>query len=200
MHITLNQLDALQELVNVGVEQSVVVLNEILKSQTRLQVSQVEILSLRQANQTLQRRIGLVHVSVLRLPFTGIVGGDALLVFPTDSAAKLITVLMQEETDLPDLNPVKRGMFSEVSNIILNSVMAEVSKTLKQSLRYTIPFYVEDNINDLLPSLNPEAGTTILLAQARLTCNLLQFTGNIVLAFTVRSFNTLLLKLDIVQD
>jgi len=194
MCIKLSQLDALRNLVNGGVEQSVVVLNEILNSQICLQVFRMELLSLQRTNQELQQRIGLAHVSGMRLSFTGTLKGDALLIFPIDSAARLITALMQEEVDLPDLNVIRRGTLSEIGNIILNGVMVEISKVLKQPLQYKIPLYVEGSVSDLLPDPNLENGTTILLAQTRLTCNLLQFTGDIVLVFTVRSFDILLQK------
>lgn len=197
MRIKLSQLDALQEIVNGGVKQSVVVLNEILSYQICLQVFRIEILSLQQASQELQQRIGLAHVSGMRLPFTGTLRGNALLIFPIDSAARLVAALMQEEVDLPDLNAIRRGTLSEVGNIILNGVMAEISDALKQSLQYQIPFYFEGSVGDLLSRTNLEDSPTILLAQTRLTCNLLQFTGDIVLVFTVRSFDTLLLKLNI---
>lgn len=205
MCIKVNQLDALQTLVNSGVEQSADVLNEILDIGIELQVAQVEILSLQQASHTLEQQMGLMHISAMRLPFTGTLVGNALLVFPIDSAIQLVATLMHEETDLPDLNAIKRGTLSEIGNIILNGVMSAVSDGLKQSLRYAIPFYFEGTIGKLLSEtelfqaeqaeMEAKEGATILLIQTRLTCDLLQLIGDIVLVFTVRSFNTLLLTL-----
>jgi chemotaxis protein CheC len=240
MYIESSQLDALQWLVNGGVEQAVVALNEILDFQIGLQVPQVEILSVQQANQKLEQQIGLTRVSAMRLSFTGTLGGNALLVFPIHSAAQLIAVLMHEQADLPDLDAIKRGMLSEVSNIVLNGVMTEISQVLKQSLRYAMPFYFEGTVAELLvetvpPKLvhlqtdlpqtdfssiappqiilpetaasatalsapKPQGRATILLAQTRLTCDQLQFTGDIVLVFTVRAFDTLLMTLDRVRE
>lgn len=200
MCIKINQLDALQALVNGGVEQAVIMLNEILDFQIGLQVSSTELLSLQQASQTLEHRMGLVQVSAMRLPFTGRLGGNALLIFSIDSAAQLVAALMHEETDLPDLNAVKRGTLSEIGSIILNGVMAEISRTLKQSLQYAIPFYFEGTAKQLLSEaepLEPEAGAMILLTHAHLTCDLLQFTGEIVLVFAVQSLDTLLLTLNL---
>lgn len=205
MCIKVNQLDALQTLVNAGITQAADVLNEILDIGIDLQVAQVEILSLQQANHTLEQQIGLMDVSAMRLPFTGTLVGNALLVFPIDSATQLVATLMHEETDLPDLNAIKRGTLSEVGNIILNGVMFTVSDGLKQSLRYAIPFYFEGTVTQLLSEtelfqteqseIEAKDGSTILLVQTRLTCDLFQLTGDIVLVFTVHSFNTLLLTL-----
>lgn len=207
MCVKANQLAGLQALLNGGIEQSVVVLNEILNAAIKLQVFQVEVLSVRQTSQTLEQRVGLGYVSAMRLPFTGTLEGNAALVFSIDSAAQLVAALMHEETDLPDLNAVKRGTLSEVGNIILNGVMAKVGQVMQQSLRYAIPIYFEGTISELLseteqepePSgTKPKESATILLAQTCLSCDVLQLTGNIVLVFTVRSFDTLLLTLDVV--
>lgn len=202
MCIKINQLEGLQALFNGGVEQSVVVLNEILDATVTLQVLQVEVLSLQQASQTLEQRIGLRSVSAMRLPFTGMLGGSAWLIFPIDSAAQLVAALIQEEADLPDLNAIKRGMLSEIGNIILNGVMAEIARVMQQSLRYAIPVYFEGTISELLSETEPSGtqskAATLLLAKTGLSCSLLQLTGDIVLVFTVQSLDTLLSTLDVI--
>jgi chemotaxis protein CheC len=196
MGITVNQLDELQELVTLGVNQSASILNEILDTPIGLQVPTVQVLSLAETNQELDRRLGTIVVSAMRLSFSGLLGGNALLIFSIDSAAQLVAVLMGEETDLPDLDAVKRGTLTEVSNIILNSVLGEINRVLHQSLRYTLPFYLEESVQELLDT-EPDDGVAVLLAQTYLSCAPLQIVGNLILIFTVRSFDTLLLALDV---
>lgn len=198
MSISANQLDALQELVNIGVGRAASVLNEMLDAHIRLQVPYIKVLSPQEASKELEQQIGSTHVSAMRLAFTGALGGTALLIFPLDSAAKLVAVLMHEETDLPDLDAVKRGTLSEVGNILLNSVMGNVSNVLEQSLRYSIPFYFEETVNNLLRSTDVIDQSTILLARTHLACDLLQITGDVILIFTVHSFDTLLLALTLI--
>lgn len=196
MCITNTQLDALQELVNIGVGHAASILNEILSAHIRLQVPHIKIVSPQELNQTLEDQVGNTLVSAMRLPFTGSLNGAALLIFPLDSAAQLVTVLMCEETDLPDLDAVKRGILGEVGNILLNSVMGEISNALQQALRYAIPFYYEESAHNLFPVSEWQKDTKILLAQTHLACDLLHITGDIILVFTVHSFDILLLSLD----
>ncbi|WAL58446.1 chemotaxis protein CheC [Thermocoleostomius sinensis] len=196
MSITSSQLDGLQALVNLGVSQSASVLNDILGTPIGLQVPAVQVLSLAETHQELDYRIGKIVVSAMRLSFSGLLGGSALLIFSIDNAAQLVAVLMGEETDLPDLDAVKRGTLTEVSNIILNGVLGEINRVLHQSLRYTLPFYLEATVRDLLNAeLDDE--TSVLLAQTCLNCAPLQMVGNLILVLTVQSLNTLLLALDL---
>lgn len=198
MLIASDQLDALQELVNIGVGHAASLLNEMLGAHIRLQVPLVQVLPLHAIEAELEQRLGAIHVSAMRLSFTGSLEGAAMLIFPIDSAAQLVTVLVSEEIDLPDLNAVKRGTLSEVSNILLNSVMGEISNVLKESLRYSIPFYFEETINQLFASANLDQDSTILLAQTHLSCHSLQVTGDIILVFSVHSFDAFLLALNLI--
>lgn len=196
MCITITQLDALQELVNIGVGHAASILNEILDAPIRLQVPQIKIVSPQELSRALEDQIGETLVSAMRLPFTGSLNGTALLIFPLESAAQLMAVVMREEIDLPDLDAVKRGILSEVGNILLNSIMGEISNALQQALRYAIPFYCEESAQNLLPGVEWKEETKILLAQTHLACELLQITGEIILVFTVHSFDVLLSSLD----
>ena len=197
MGVTFTQLDALQELVNVGVGHAASILNEMLGAYIHLQVPCVKVLPANEANLELALQIGDTYVSAMQLKFTGSLGGTALLIFPLDSAAQLVTMLMGEETDLPDLDAVKRGTLCEVGNILLNSVMGEISNALSQSLNYSIPFYFEKKIQDILTASDVMITSTILLAQTHLICHSLQVTGDIILVFTMYSFDNLLLALDL---
>jgi chemotaxis protein CheC len=196
MSITSSQLDGLQALANLGVNQSASVLNDILETPIALQVPTVQVLSLAEIHQKLDHQVGPIVVSAMRLSFSGFLGGKALLIFSIDSAAQLVAALMGEETDLPDLDAVKRGTLTEVSNIILNGVLGEINRVLHQSLRYTLPFYLEETVRDLLNAELDEE-SAVLLAQTCLHCAPLQIVGNLILVFTVQSFNTLLLALDL---
>jgi chemotaxis protein CheC len=196
MSITSSQLDGLQALVRLGVNQSTSVLNDVLETPIELQVPTVQVLSPEETRQALDHRVEPIVVAAMRLSFSGLLGGNALLIFSIDSAAQLVAVLMGEETDLPDLDAVKRGTLTEVSNIILNGVLGEINRVLHQSLHYTLPFYFEETIRDLLSS-QLDDHSTVLLAQTCLHCASLQIVGNLILVFTVQSLDTLLLALDL---
>lgn len=195
MNLTGEQLDALQELINIGLGRAASVLNEMLSSHIRLQVPLLKLLSLSDVQAELRQQLGTVQVSATQIKFTGAFLGTAMLIFPRDSAAKLVSVLIDEEHDLPDLDALKIGTLSEVGNIILNGVMGSISNLLDQCLRYSLPLYLEEQTENLLMG-DLEGDPMVLLARTRFTSDRLMITGDILLVFKVGSFDTLLLALD----
>lgn len=200
MNLTVDQLDTLQELVNIGVGRAASVLNEMIECHIRLQVPFIRVFSPGQMKQELENRLGVSLVSAVRLGFTGSFSGLAQLVFPTDSASKLVALLTNEEVGTPDLDAVKIGTLTEVGNIVINGVMGSMSNLLRQHLNYSLPMYLEDTVEHLLSSKQLEPNTTILLAQARFTIEQLQIAGDIILIFKVGSFDALLTALDKIEE
>ncbi|MEB3827289.1 chemotaxis protein CheC [Phormidium sp. CCY1219] len=196
MNLTVEQLDALQELVNIGVGRAASVLNEMIDSHIRLQVPFIRILSPKRMKSELEERLGISDVSAVRLGFSGSFSGTAQLVFPTDSASKLVALLTNEEVGTPDLDAVKIGTLTEVGNIVINGVMGSMSNLLHQHLNYSLPIYLEDTVDNLLVANRLESKTTVLLAQARFTIEQLQIAGDIILIFKVGSFDVLLAALE----
>jgi chemotaxis protein CheC len=96
MNLTDSQLDTLQEVFNIGVGRSAGVLNEMISLHICWQIPWVKILSPLQAKQELAARLGGNPLSTVRLTFGGTLSGNAQLVFPTDSASQLVTLLTEE--------------------------------------------------------------------------------------------------------
>lgn len=197
MIASLRHMDALQELVNIGVGRSASILNDMIGSHISLQVPQTQLLSATQIKDELERQLGSDPLSAVRLGFSGSFTGIAQLVFPTDSASTLVAVLT-DDFDLSDLDSMKIGTLSEVGNIVINGVMGSISNVLDQHLNYSLPVYLEDTVNHLLTSYDFDVdNTTILLAKARFTVEQLLISGDIILIFRVGDFQTLLAALDL---
>lgn len=191
MNVTAEQLDALRELINIGVGRAASLLNEMVDSHIRLEIPLVKILTVSDAYQELAERFYNDSLATVRLAFTGSFYGTAGLIFPTESASTLVAVLTGEELDSPDLDAVKIGTLSEIGNIVINGVMGSISNVLKQHMDYTLPVYLEDTIENLLLSANA-SDSTILLAQARFSIEQLELIGDIILIFEVGTFDALI--------
>ena len=187
--LTPEQIDALQELVNIGVGRAASVLNEMVEARIILQIPFIQVLSPLNLKQELEGRFDEDYLAAVRLDFTGAFSGAAELVFPTDSASTLVALLTGEEPGTPDLDALRIGTLSEVGNIVINSVMGSISNVLKQHMDYEVPVYVEDTIENLLTA---DSNVAILLAQARFTIEQLQVIGDIILLFELNSFDALL--------
>lgn len=195
MQLTNEQIDALKELVNIGVGRAASMLNEMVDSRIILEIPYIKILSAADLQQELVQKFDHDCFAAVRQSFTGSFSGVAELVFPTQSASKLVSVLTGENLGSPDLDAVKIGTLSEIGNIVINSVMGSISNVLKQHMNYALPIYLEDTVENLLTS-NNISNSTILLAQASFIIEQLEIMGDIVLIFEVNSFDALLTAIE----
>ncbi|BBD65524.1 CheC, inhibitor of MCP methylation [Nostoc commune NIES-4072] len=191
MSVTAEELDALQELINIGVGRAASLLNEMVDSHIRLKIPVVKVLTANEAYQELTKRFQDDTLASVKLRFTGSFYGTASLIFPTDSASTLVAVLTGEEPGSADLDAVKIGTLSEIGNIVINGVMGSLSNVLKKHLNYTLPVYLEDTLENLLLSAY-ESDSKILLAQASFTIERFEIIGDIILIFLVGTFDALI--------
>jgi chemotaxis protein CheC len=194
--LTEEQIDALKELINIGVGRSAGILNEMLDSRILLQVPSVKVLNLTQLQQELVEKFADGQLAAVQLSFNGSFSGTAELVFPTESASALVALLTGEEPGTPDLDSVKIGTLSEIGNIVINGVIGSISNVLKQQMNYALPLYAEDSIEKLLQLNNYSDRTVFLLAQARFTIEQLELIGDIILIFETSSFDVLIESID----
>lgn len=195
--ITEEQLDALQEFINIGVGRAAGMLNEMVESPILLSVPVVQVFDGDTLRQELVTRFNTHRFSAVRLSFSGSFSGSAELVFPTESASTLVSLLTGEDRDSPDLDAVKIGTLTEVGNIVINGVMGSISNLLKRRMDYALPTYYEDTIEQLLLSnYSFEIDTVFLLAQARFEIEQLELIGEIILIFEMTSFGGLLSCID----
>ncbi len=197
--LTAPQLDALQELLNIGVGRSAGMLNQMLGLHVQLQVPVIKVAPWPEVMSALEQELGLDRLAAVRLGFRGSLSGMANLVFPSASAAKLVAALMSEDTDdSDDLDALKTGTLSEVGNVVLNGVMGEMSNLLHQHLRYAIPTYTELPVSALVLPDNDIGDLTkpVLLAKTRFIVQQLLITGDIILIFNIGAFDILLIALE----
>ena len=191
------QLDALQEFINIGVGRAAAMLNEMVDSPIHLSVPLLKVFDRDALKEELILRLDHHHLSAVRLRFSGDISGSAELLFPTESAATLVSLLTGEDRDSPDLDGVKIGTLTEVGNIVINGVMGSISNLLKQHMQYAIPTYHEDTIDQVLSSNALfDRNTIFLLAQARFDIQKLEIVGEIILIFEMTSFHELLDEID----
>lgn len=195
--ITEEQLDALQEFINIGVGRAAGMLNEMVESPIQLNVPVLSVFDGDTLKQEIVRRFNNHCLSVVRLTFSGSFSGSAELVFPTESASTLVSLLTGEERDSPDLDAVKVGTLTEVGNIVINGVLGSLSNLLNRQMKYRLPVYLEDTIEHLLSSnYSFDTDTVFLLAQTKFEIKQLEIIGEIILIFEMRSFDELLSCLD----
>ncbi len=201
MKLTPERLDALTELINIGVGQAAGTLSQMLEFTIKLKVPLVKILSPQLLQQELRGRLGQQYLSSVKLEFSGSFSGNAQLVFPTESAATLVSLLTGEESETNDLDALRIGTLTEVGNIVINGVMGSISNILTQPINYNLPNYIEQDIEHLLlSSISEQNYKEVLLAQSQFDIEELEVKGDIILFFNVGSLDSFLEAIDELCD
>ncbi|MGB3265425.1 MAG: chemotaxis protein CheX, partial [Microcoleus sp.] len=192
VELTADEIDALKELINIGVGSAAGMLNEMIQFPIQLQIPDIELLSAKDLRSELKKRFGIEPLSAVQLGFSGSFSGSAQLLFPTDSAVKLVSVLTGEEKGSPDLDSLKISTLSEVGNMVINGIMGSIGNILDQPLDYAVPYYAEEKIEALLLKEESVDSGSVLLAPTHFSIEELQIQGDIMLFFDVGSFQMLL--------
>lgn len=196
MHCSKKQLDAIKELINIGMGRAAGALNDLLDAHIKLQVPWVEVVSLRDAfSEKLTGADKLSEtdrLSSVMLEFRGAFDGSASLLFPKESAIKLIMALTGEDENSVNLDALKVGTLTEVGNIVLNSVMGSVGNVLDAALQYKLPKYREQSIAQILERETGPDEKAVLLAKASFSSMDMSINGEVIVVFNLGSFETLL--------
>ena len=118
--------------------------------------------------------------------------GVSALIFPPESASKLVAVVLGKDEALSDDEAMRRGTLQEVGNIVLNGVMGSIANILREPLRYSPPDFIEDDISGIIGQ-----GTgMILVARTQFSMKDHLIEGEVLIIFSLSSFDSLLAAID----
>jgi chemotaxis protein CheC len=188
-------LDALKELVNTGVGRAAASLNVMLDAHIELEVPSISILQSEDKTEE-QDSIWHTELACVQLGFRGNFTGSAILVFPPESAVKLVSTLTGEDPEAPYLNAIMAGTLNEIGNIVINSVVGTIGNILDRPFDFSLPDYMEGKLANLLQSKSDGKPLTILLVRTHFRVRDRQVEGSIILLFELGSFDALLDAID----
>ena len=156
------QIDALTELVNLGVSRAATSLRELVSQQVLLSVPRVNLVSRTDAIEILGagEDKGLVAVHQI---FEGDITGRALLIFPEINSLELVRAVTGGVLPLEDIIELEQEALAETGNIILNGCLATIANMLQRSLKMSLPEILRGHGRDLFNlAPPPEAGDVVL--------------------------------------
>ncbi len=159
-------LDALRELMNIGVGRAAGALNDMIGRTICLNVPSVRLIESEEVGWALGREKE-DSLACVRLGFGGGLAGVADLVFPSESASKLMALLTGEDDEGGDLDSLRAGALTEVGNILLNGLMGSITNVVGEHVDYGLPVYVEETAANVEQSLRSAPDAAILLAQTQ---------------------------------
>jgi len=195
MNISDAHLDYIKEVFNIGVGKGAKILNAMLQTHITLNVPEISVLENTDDIKLSEENTSLATVN---LPFNGPLNGHCKLIFPTDSALKLVKEISGEEKILieDDFDAITEGVLKEIGNIVLNSVIGVLCNYLEIQLKYSVPVFNESMVNDLIRDTFSEDGTVGLLARIHFLIESMDVQGDVMTVFKMGSFSQLLKLID----
>ena len=185
------QLDALTELVNLGVSRAAGNLAVMVREEVILSVPKVALMTRQDAIQTLGQRDSRSLVAVHQT-FEGEIVGRALLIFPEERSLELVRSLVSSELSNEEIIELEQEALAETGNVILNSCLATIANSLESRLKISLPEVIRGESNKFftLPP-PPEAGSTVLFVYINFAVRRRNIEGYIAMLMDLPSLDGL---------
>ena len=190
------QLDALTELVNLGVSRAAGNLAVMVREEVILSVPKVALMTRQDAIRTLGQRDSRSLVAVHQT-FEGEIVGRALLIFPEERSLELVRSLVSSELSNEEIIELEQEALAETGNVILNSCLATIANSLESRLKISLPEVIRGESNKFftLPP-PPEAGSTVLFVYINFAVRRRNIEGYIAMLMDLPSLEALKKLLD----
>jgi len=164
--LTAAQLDALQEISNIGMGHAATALSQLIGETVYLHVPRVTVTDIAEVPELLG---GAERVVVgITLQILGDARGNILLVFPRESARRLIVSLLRQEQEALVLTEVGVSTLKEVGNILASAYLNALGSLLRMTLIPSVPLLAQDMAGAVVDSMLielSEAGDLALMVE-----------------------------------
>jgi chemotaxis protein CheC len=189
-------LDALTEVIGIGIGKAATVLNTMLSSHISLTVPSIQLVPNQQLAGIL--RPGLpCRLSAVEMGYSGGLEGSIELIFTTEQAGLLVDCVTEgfEDTE-EDFDSIRAGTLCEIGNIVINALLGTIANLARLELSYTVPAYLEGDVADLIGEARLEGSEMVLLVKTRFEVEALKVDGDIAVFFSLASYESLARALD----
>jgi len=196
--MTLNalELDALTELMNLGVSHAANSLAKMVREEVILSVPSVALIGREEAIQILGEREPKILVAVHQI-FEGDISGRALLIFPEERSLELVRAVVGRDMTIEEIIELEQEALAETGNVILNSCLATIANLLKRSLKISLPEVLRGQGSEFFNLQPPPVtGDTVMLVYINFTVRQRNIDGYIAMLMDLPSLAALQVLLD----
>lgn len=185
------ELDALTELVNIGVSRAAANLRKMVGEQVLLSVPSVEVVS-REGATTLIRERESGELVAVRQDFEGVFSGRALLIFPQSNSMALVHAVTGGALSSSDAADMEEEALAETGNVVLNSCLATMANMLQRPLTMSLPEVIRGD-SLMLFNLSPGSsdGGVVLFLYINFAINDRDIRGYIAMLMDLPSLQAL---------
>ncbi len=150
------EMEILQEVMNIAFGQASADLAEVIDIQVILNVPQVKAIRASELPAYIREKIsGEDLISIVKQNYLGKIKGTAVLIFPFDAGKKILSVLGENDAEMPETlvatNLMKDAML-EVGNILIGACVGKIADLLDDVVTYTPPeVIIEERPRDMVP-------------------------------------------------
>jgi len=185
------ELDALTELVNLGVSSAATSLREMVRQEVLLSVPKVAVVSREEAIANLGEREGRRLVAVHQ-DFEGDIKGRALLIFPEAKSMELVRAVVGGELPLEELMELEQEALAETGNVILNGCLGTIANNLERSLKISLPEVVHGESADVFSfAPHPQLADSVLFIYINFAVRERDIQGYLAMLLDLPSLTTL---------
>ena len=150
-HLSPLEIDAVAEIMNIGVGRAAASLSLMVKEEIQLSVPHAEVLSGAAAREHLAQK-GDRMVAV-REEFSGLIGGAAALLFPQARSLDLVRMVLDEDLSPEEVSELEQEALVEIGNIILNGCLSSIADALSGEIETSIPVLLRADLASILPNV-----------------------------------------------
>ena len=184
------EVDALTELVNLGVSRAALALRELVGEQVFLSVPSLSVLSKPEAAESIRGANGRDLIAV-RQAFEGEFSGRALLIFPEANSLELVRAVAGDHLSLTDIAELEDEALAEIGNIILNSCIGTISNLLQHSLTMSLPEILRGHGVDFFDLSKPAIEDVVLFIRINFSLHGREISGYLALVMDLPSLAAL---------
>lgn len=194
MELSVNQADALTELINIGYGRAAGAMSELTGYRITLEVPQVSMHEIQELGPMLEGMLGTEIVSVNQ-KFSGSVSGTALLLLDEPSALVLSRLMSDERAVGRDFDPHAKEIITEIGNILLNACLGVFGNLLQINVNFSVPSLEVDAVAKVLDAVANRSAEKLrygLMIHTRFNAKAGDVTGYLVIVLGIGSLDRLL--------
>jgi chemotaxis protein CheC len=184
------ELDALTELVNLGVSNAALSLREMVREEVVLSVPKVSVVTHNEAVAILDSRETKRLVAVQQY-FEGDINGRALLIFPEAKSLELVRAVLGGTPSLEEIAELEHEALAETGNVLLNGCLGTIANGLQRNLRISLPEVVYGESGSLFMDASQAMGSNIVFIYINFAVRYGDIHGYIAMLLDIPSLLTL---------
>jgi chemotaxis protein CheY-P-specific phosphatase CheC len=198
MNLTCEQMDALQELGNIGAAHAATTLSTMLNTTIEMNVPEISVIDLSRIHEYISDEIAAMVL--FRIDGELSHGGFLLLHVPVESAIRLVNVMLGKQDMNRAMNEMDKSALLEIGNIMVSAFLDGTAGLLKTIMIPSPPDLVVDMphaaLQVIIASQIEGNGNDVVLFRTELKCSEYALVSNLLLLPNPPLLNDMISKLE----